>query len=226
MDSVQENNMRALVFGATGLVGSELLDLLRNATQYKEVLVFSRKPMDSLPSHFKNIVAPNFLAPELKNYFQSGDRVFCCIGTTRKKTPDLTEYKKIDHDIPVFLAACCAEKDCAFLLVVSAIGANAGSSNFYTRMKGEMQHEVTQYFGDKSYFFQPSLLLGNRKEFRLGEKVGIVLFQLISPLFVGKLKRYQGIEARKVAEAMMFVAQKGYGLQHIPNELMLEGLHD
>lgn len=221
-----ENGMRALIFGATGLVGSELLGLIKNSNDFSEVLVFSRKPIAALPEHCKNMVLSDLLTPEIQTYFKEGDKVFCCIGTTRKKTPNLDEYKKIDYEIPVFLAECCAKNNCASLMVVSAIGANPNSSNFYTRMKGEMERDTLLRFPKKSYFFRPSLLLGNRKEFRLGEKLGIAIFQLMSPLFFGKLKRYKGIEAKKVASAMLSVSQKGFSSSIVSNEQMLAGFND
>ncbi|MDX5320276.1 MAG: nucleoside-diphosphate sugar epimerase, partial [Bacteroidota bacterium] len=108
------------------------------------------------------------------------------------------------------------------LLIVSAMGSNAGSSNFYQKLKGEMERDALDIKSSGTYFFKPSLLLGNRNEKRFGEKIAQFLFFFLNPFFVGPLKKYKAIQANTVAKAMIHVANKGYASAFIENDLIFE----
>lgn len=208
---------KALVFGATGLIGKQLIEQLRNSDHYKEVAAVVRKEIN-LPDGVKPFRF-NFSdwAP-LTNGLDEFTDVFCCIGTTRKKTPNLEEYKAIDYGIPTQIAASCAKAGCRSLHVVSAVGANKDSANFYTKLKGEMEAEVTRIFPD-AYLYRPSLLLGNREETRIGEKVGIFLFSVLGPIIPSA---YKGIHAAKVAQNMLATAQQLSQQRILDNTKMLQ----
>jgi uncharacterized protein YbjT (DUF2867 family) len=132
----------------------------------------------------------------------NGHALFCCLGSTKSKTPDMSIYRKIDHDYPVKLAQIAKQNQMPHYHLVSAIGANSKSLNFYTKMKGETEQEI-QLVGIKSlHIYQPSLLTGNRKEHRLAEGVATTIMKVIDPLLIGGLKKYRSIAAITVATAM------------------------
>lgn len=201
---------KALVFGATGLIGSHLVKLLVKSNEYKEVILFTRKPLESTTPKVK-VVAFDFDKWEgVEAYFTPNAKVFCCIGTTKAKTPGHEEYRNVDFGIPVKIAEFAARGSCRGMLVVSALGANEGSLNFYLKTKGEMEKEVEGKGIRETYFFRPALLLGERNEIRRGEDFGKMMNGILSPILFGGLKKYRGIEAIVVARAMLKVSRNGY----------------
>jgi len=136
--------------------------------------------------------------------------VYCCIGTTTKKTPDKTLYKQIDYGIPVAAATLSKENNIPTFMVISAMGANKNSSVFYNKTKGEMEQDVLAQNITNTYVLRPSLIGGERQERRLLEKIGLAIFQVIEPLFIGKLKQYKIINAETIAEAMINLANSNH----------------
>ena len=195
----------AIILGATGLTGSMLLELLIKDNRYKNIISFSRKELKNMPTkvtqHLGNLL-------ELENFKKDfiADEVFCCIGTTAKKTPDKKLYKAIDYGIAVNAAKLSKANNINTFLVVSALGANANSSIFYNKTKGEMQRDVLAQNIPNTYILQPSIIGGNRKETRIGEKIGLGVFKLFQPLLIGKLKKYRMIEAETIAQSMLNLA--------------------
>jgi len=195
----------AIILGASGLTGSILLQKLLKDERYETIKLFSRKEIDNLPSKVIQYVGNLFELENFKKYFKA-DEVYCCIGTTAKKTPDKTIYKAIDYGIPVTAAKLSKENGINTFSVVSALGANAKSSIFYNKTKGEMEQEVLSEKIENTYILQPSIIGGNRNENRIGEKLGLALFKLIQPLFIGKLKKYRITEAEHIAQTMINLA--------------------
>lgn len=195
----------AIILGATGLTGSILLKKLLNDNRYEIIKLFSRKKIDGLPSKVKQFVGDIL---DLENFKQdfTADEVFCCIGTTAKKTPDKTLYKKIDFGIPVTAAKLSKANGIPAFLVVSALGANATSTIFYNKTKGEMEQAVLSEKIERTHILQPSIISGNRQEKRIGEKIGLFAFKLLQPLFLGKLKKYRITEAEHIAQTMINLA--------------------
>ena len=195
----------AIIIGATGLTGAILLEKLLNDDRYKTIKLFSRKEIEGMPSKVKQFIG-NIL--ELENFKKDfiADEVFCCIGTTAKKTPDKELYKRIDYGIPVTAAKLAKENEINTFLVVSALGSNANSSIFYNKTKGEMELEVLKQNIPNTYILRPSIISGDRNENRIGEKVGLVIFKLLQPLFIGKLKKYKTIKAKEIAQSMINLA--------------------
>lgn len=195
----------AIILGATGLTGSILLKKLLNDNRYEIIKLFSRKEIDGLPSKVKQFVGDIL---DLENFKQdfTADEVFCCIGTTAKKTPDKTLYKKIDFGIPVTAAKLSKANGIPAFLVVSALGANATSSIFYNKTKGEMEQAVLSEKIERTHILQPSIISGNRQEKRIGEKIGLFAIKLLQPLFLGKLKKYRVTEAEHIAQTMINLA--------------------
>jgi uncharacterized protein YbjT (DUF2867 family) len=132
----------------------------------------------------------------------TGHALFCCLGSTKKKTPDLEVYRKIDYDYPVKMAQLANQNNVDQYHLVSAVGADSNSSNFYTKMKGETE-EAIQAVGLKClHIYEPSLLTGDRKEYRLTEKIAAILMKVIDPMLLGSLKKHRSIPAETVAMAM------------------------
>jgi uncharacterized protein YbjT (DUF2867 family) len=192
---------KAVIAGASGLIGSELLQLLLQSQQYDEVLALVRNEM---PVSHKKLLQLVVDFDRLEEYKASitGHAVFCCLGSTRSKTPDLSIYRKIDHDYPVILAQIARQNNIPHYHLVSAIGASSKSSNFYTKLKGQTEDDIQQIDIQSLHIYQPSLLTGNRKEFRLAEKIATIAMKVIDPLLIGPLKKYRSIPAVTVAQAM------------------------
>ncbi len=193
---------KVIIAGATGLVGNLLLELMLHHPDISEVLVLSRKQLPLQNQKLKQLIID---FDRLEDYQAeiNGDAVFCCLGTTRKKTPDLKEYRKIDHDYPVALAKTAAKNSIAQFHFISSLGANPNSFAFYTKIKGETERDIKAIQIPSIYIYQPAFLVGNRKEKRFGERFGMKLFQLINVFLVGRLKKYRSIPAEVVAKAMI-----------------------
>ncbi|MCK0472240.1 oxidoreductase [Halalkalibacter sp. APA_J-10(15)] len=196
----------ALIVGATGLVGRELLKMLLKKGNYDKVVAIVRRPLKIADQKLTEIVTDFDKLDESVIDFHVDD-VFSCIGTTIKKAQSKDVMYRIDVTYPLRVAKLSRKAGAKKLLFVSAMGANAKSSIFYTRIKGELEGEVQKLGYDSIAIFRPSLLLGERAEFRFGEKTAEVMFRALSFLFVGPLRKVKGIEAKTIALAMYDVAQ-------------------
>lgn len=195
----------AIILGASGLTGSLLLQSLIQDDRYETVKLFSRK--DSKITNPKVVEkVGNLLELESFKTDFTGDEVYCCIGTTTKKTPDKTLYRNIDFGIPVSAAKLAKQQNINTFLVVSAMGANPKSNIFYNKTKGEMEQAVLAEKIPNTYILRPSFIGGERKESRIFERIGLVVFKIIQPLFLGKFKKYGIIEAKSIAKAMITLA--------------------
>ena len=195
----------AIILGASGLTGSILMNKLLTDDRYDIIKIFSRK---SLSNHNPKIIEKTcnlFELEELIDDFKA-DEVYCCIGTTAKKTPDKKVYKRIDYGIPVSAAKLCEENGINTFLVVSSLGADFNSSIFYNRTKGEMERDVNKANIANTYILRPSIILGNRSEKRMGESIGVTVIKFLKFFLIGKLKKYRAIDAEKIAQAMIELA--------------------
>lgn len=195
----------AIILGATGLTGNLLLQKLIIDENYTSIKLFSRKKIEGLPLKVKQYIG-NVIELEAFKADFTADEVYCCIGTTAKKTPNKKVYKQIDYGIPVTAAKLSKENSIPTFLVISAMGANKKSNVFYNKTKGEMEHDVLEQHIKNTYIVRPSLIGGERKERRILEKIGITIFKVIEPLFIGKLKQYKIINAESIALAMVHLA--------------------
>jgi uncharacterized protein YbjT (DUF2867 family) len=190
----------ALILGATGLVGRQVVKQLTSASEYKEVHLLVRRPVDKTnPKQIVHVVDFDSLVEES---FPQVDDVFICIGTTIKKAKTKEAFKKVDFDYPLKVATMARNKGASRLLVISAIGADHSSRVFYSRVKGEMEEALKKLSYPHVDIFRPSLLLGEREEFRLGEKMGEVGVKLLKPVLAGPMRKYRGIKDAVVARAM------------------------
>ena len=191
----------AIVFGATGLIGGHLLHELLDDPAYANVTAVVRRDIGIQHPKLKQLVADYLSIPEVGHQLIADD-VFCCLGTTKKKTPDLEEYYRIDHDYPVAAARYTYQRGAKAFFLVSALGADERSGNFYLRMKGETERDIIGVGFERVHVFRPSLLMGTRRESRLMEQVARVCFELVNPLLISRLSKYRAIPAPWVARAM------------------------
>ena len=196
----------ALIVGATGLTGQSLLALLLEDSHYNRVVILTRK---ALPQQHSKLEQYTVDFERLEDYQEHmvADDVFCCLGTTIKKAGSKENFKKVDYHYPVNVAEICLKQGAQQFLIVTAIGADAHSNIFYNRVKGEVEATLKKMPYAGMGIFRPSLLLGSRAEKRFGEYAGKLLFKLVGFMMVGKLKRYKGIAASKVAKAMAVEAK-------------------
>ena len=206
----------AIIVGATGLTGSILLQKLIENDRYESIKLFSRSKIEGLPNKVTQFIGDLLKLDQFKADF-TADEVFCCIGTTAKKTPDKTLYKQIDYGIPVVAAKLSKENNIPTFLVISAMGANKKSTVFYNKTKGEMEQDVLEQDIKNTFILRPSLIGGKRNEDRLLEKIGLVVFKIIQPLFIGKLKKYRIINAESIAKAMIILAHNTSNTEVIIN---------
>ena len=196
----------ALVFGSSGLVGQQLVQQLIQNSAYQKIKLFVRKTpkiqnpkIEIVNTNFDNI---EILSPEIK-----GDDCFFCIGTTKKNSPDKTEYQRVELDLPKKVANLAKKNNIHSFIFISSGYANSKSSGDYLRFKGLVEEELISLNFNNLGILRPSFLLGNRKEKRIGEKIGIIIFQILSPLMIGPLKRMKPIHVKTVAGAMIKIAQ-------------------
>lgn len=203
---MNRNNKTAILLGASGLVGSFLLDILLDSEEYTSVVIFVRKEISRKhPKLVEHIIDFN----ELDKYagLVQGDDLFCCLGTTIKQAKTREAFKQVDYYYPVKFAEMAKQNGVSQFLMVTSIGASAGSSVFYLKTKGECEESVREINIPSTSVFRPSSLLGPRKVVRRQEKIGEVVMKIFSFCLVGKLKKYKPIQAGKVAYGMYTVAQ-------------------
>jgi len=197
----------AILVGASGLVGGELLNFLLQGEQYSKVIVLGRRPLNITHPKLEEIIVDFEYLDEYKESF-SVDDVFCCLGTTIKKAKTKEGFKKVDVDYVLSLARIAKEMKVEKFLIVSSMGANQGSAIFYSKMKGLVEESLKKIGFNSLHIFRPSLLLGKRQEVRSGEAAASVLSQLLLFMFRGPLRKYRPIDAKVVAKGMYRAAQK------------------
>lgn len=201
--------MKAAVAGSTGFIGNILLGLLKQDEVFSEVQVLSRRPLD-LSDKFTMLVGDisgQKLAPV--------DVAFCALGTTIATAGSQDAFYKVDHDMVIAFAKNAKEAGAKTFVLVSSVGANAKTSNFYLKVKGETERDLEAVGFDSLIILRPSMLMGERKEFRLGELIGKGAMTLFNPLMIGSLGKYKGIEGRTVAKAMVRLAKENLKGVHI-----------
>jgi uncharacterized protein YbjT (DUF2867 family) len=196
----------ALIIGSTGLIGLQLLDFLLESNDYLKVITFVKRDTGiKHPKLTQHVI--DFDKPETYNDLVVGDDFFCTIGTTIKKAGSKEAFRKVDFEYPRQFAAFTLQNKVKQFLIISSLGADAKSGNFYLKTKGEIQDFLKNCNFESVSVLQPSLLLGNRTEFRLGEKIGAFFMKTLSFLFLGNLKKYKPIEGKTVAKALLKIAQ-------------------
>ncbi|MCK9310720.1 MAG: NAD-dependent epimerase/dehydratase family protein [Bacteroidales bacterium] len=193
----------AVVFGGSGLVGMALIHELIADENYEKVTVVLRDYIPISDSKLEQLILMDFRhLLHLKGELNATD-YFCCIGTTIKKAGSQDAFIQVDFDIPTSIAHMASEFSIPNLVVISSLGANAASSNFYLRTKGKMEESVRKIYSGNLKFIRPSLLIGKRKELRFFECMAMAFMLLFGWLLIGPLRKYRGVYARDVAKAMI-----------------------
>jgi uncharacterized protein YbjT (DUF2867 family) len=205
----------ATIIGATGLIGGHILNLLLEDDYYSRIKVLVRRPVEF--DHPKvQVITIDFADPQsYKTAIAGSDAVFCAVGTTQKKVQgDKAAYRKVDFDIPVNAARYCKETGVPRFLLVSSVGADSKSGNFYLKLKGEAEDAIESLGLPSATIFRPSMLLGKRNESRPAESAAQAMSKGLSFLFPGK---YKPIQARDVAKGMIAASKKeiaGFNVLH------------
>lgn len=191
----------ALVLGGTGLVGSGLVRILEGMEEYSAIVVMGRRPLGQGGKKVREVIAD---MGSLKGY--SGefkvDDIFCCLGTTIKKAGSKDSFRKVDFDMPVEAARLGSMNGVKNFLVISSMGADKNSVFFYSRVKSEMEEAVKKFPFNAIHIFRPSLLLGERNEFRLGEKLAEWFAKPFSAILPENMKTSFPMPSSTVARAM------------------------
>ena len=195
----------ALVLGATGLVGGELVRLLNNDDAYTMITVPVRRNSD-LPGEKVQQHIIDFDRMEEQVHLFKVDDVFCCLGTTMKKAGSREAFKKVDYHYVVQAAKLAKDAGASQFLVITAMMANPRSSVFYNRVKGEVEEKLQTMGFDALHILRPSLLLGERNEQRFAEELGMKILPWLSFLMVGPAKKFRPVKAEGVAIAMKTAA--------------------
>lgn len=196
----------AVIAGATGLVGGELVKLLLGLREYSRVTVLVRRRINMTHPRLEQRVIDFEALGELPQELLAGADLYCALGTTRRKAGSKEAFRRVDYHYPMELARQAKRSGAARLLVISSIGADAGSLFFYTRVKGEVERDLRSLGLPALYLFRPSLILGDRGERRFGEGLGASLAKAAPWLFAGRLAAYKPVEAAVIARAMAAAA--------------------
>ena len=197
----------ALLFGSSGLIGGHLLNQLIQNNNYSKIKIFVRsEPEINDPK--VEIIKIDFNNLENHNEDIKGDDCFFCIGTTKQNSPDKNEYQRVELEVPKQIAQIAKSNLVNSFIFVSALYANPKSSGNYVRFKGMVEEELKRLNFTKLALMRPSFLIGDRKEKRVGEKIGIFVFKLLSPLLLGPLKKMRPIHSKIVAKAMVRAANE------------------
>jgi uncharacterized protein YbjT (DUF2867 family) len=199
---------RAVILGSTGLVGGHVLTLTCADAAYTNVLTLGRRDMPRAHEKHMHRVVDFSKSETLKDAFGTHDDVYCCLGTTIKTAGSRSAFRAVDYDYPRLAAELAKAAGTTQFLLVSALGANPYSSMFYNRVKGEVEQALTALQLESLSIFRPSLLLGERQEFRLGERLVSGPMRAVAKLMLGPLRKYRGIDAKDVARAMLNVAKR------------------
>ena len=196
----------ALLFGASGLVGSHVLNQLISNNSYSKIKLFVRSSIDISDPKIE-IIQTDFNNLENHREDIKGDDCFFCIGTTKQNSPDKSEYRRVELEVPKQIAQIAKSNSVNSFVFISSGYADPKSSGDYLKFKGEVEEELKRLNFPKLGIMRPSFLLGDRKEKRVGEKIGIFVFKLLSPLFLGPLKKMKPIDSATVAKAMIAITQ-------------------
>lgn len=198
---------KAIVFGASGLIGSQLVELLIEDPDYDKIILFNRRSLSyNSPKIDEHII--NFDEIDQFSDKIAGEAVFCTLGTTIKKARSIENFIKVDYDIPLKVAEIAKKNGINRYLLVSSIGANASSKNYYTKTKGRIEQELKNLYFEHLKILRPSLLVGPRKEFRLLELFSKILMGIFGIFLFWKLSKYKAIKSIDVAKAMIILSKR------------------
>jgi uncharacterized protein YbjT (DUF2867 family) len=197
----------ALILGASGLTGSFCLQNLLESECYGSITALVRTTIDIKHPKLKQVVVDFDLTAPMEKHYRGVDDVFCCLGTTIKNAGSQSAFRRVDFHIPTEAANMAAENGVKQFLAISCVGANNRSSNFYLRVKGEMEKGIGQFAFKSIHIFRPSLILGDRDEPRAGESLAKFFGKILSPFLSLGSAKYKPTDASGIAKAMVNAAQ-------------------
>lgn len=206
----RHDSRTAVVLGASGLVGGFCLRALVDDADYTRVLTFGRRELPPL-TRAKVTQRIADLANLNAEDFRGAQDVFCALGTTIRKAGSQEAFRKVDLELPLRAAQEALNAGAEQFVVVSSVGADPQSKNFYLHTKGELEQELAKLPFRAVHIFRPSLLIGKRQEFRLGESIAIKIAPALDLVTLGPLRRYHSIQAEIVGKAMVGVAKQETG---------------
>ena len=196
----------AIIFGSSGLIGNELFKTILLNNSYDKIKVFVRSLPD-INNPKVEIIKTDFLNLEKHKDKIIGDDCFFCIGTTKKDTPDKDEYRRVEYNIPVEVAKITKANSIKSFYYVSSIGANPNASSNYLKNKGQVEEELKNLNFSKLAIIRPSLLIGDRKSFRLGEVIFTPVMNTLTLFAFGNLKKYKPIKIQNVVKAILYISK-------------------
>ncbi|MNB81206.1 hypothetical protein D3C81_358280 [compost metagenome] len=205
----KKQSTTAIVAGATGLVGKQLVKLLLDHPAYLRVIVLVRRDLGiSHPKLVQKLISFDHLEEELDVGTVRQADVFCALGTTIRQAGSQEAFRQVDYVYPFILGKLAKKYGAAKMIIVTAMGSSDKSKLFYNRVKGELQRDLIQLNLPRLVILQPSFMLGNRDEKRLGERAGIIAFQLLRPFMIGPLSQYKAVHSADVSRVMVEAARR------------------
>lgn len=192
---------KVAILGATGLIGNQLLNIFIQDKEIGQIIVLNRSKLNCTDS--KIILQIQELQQINPALLEGVDALYCCIGTTRKKTPDLNDYRSIDYGITLNMAKAAKKAGVPEVHLISAMGANIKSRIFYNQLKAEIERDLLLLEFDRTLIYQPALLIGNRSEKRIGEKIAQWISPFLDSLLNEKMMKYHSVKAHELAGAML-----------------------
>lgn len=214
-------NKSALLLGSTGLVGSELLEQLK--PHYDRIIVLTRKLDRTATAPIEQHMVDFNKLDDVADLFKVDD-VYCCLGTTIRVAKTQEAFREVDYTYPLKAAQLAKAANANQFLIVTAMGADPRSSIFYSRVKGELEQSLLELSLPSLHIFRPSLLLGQRKQLRIVERIAIAMNPLLRFIMSGPLRRYRPIHASIVARGMWAAARSNSYGSHIYSSHEIEQL--
>ncbi|WP_340015483.1 oxidoreductase [Paenibacillus sp. FSL K6-1318] len=212
---------KAMVIGATGLVGELLVHNLLEHSAYSLVRVLVRRPLELQHPKLEQHVVDWEQLESQGHLFDGIDDLYCCLGTTIKKAGSQESFRQVDYHYPVRAATIAKQHGVLQMLVISSMGASAGSRVFYSRTKGEMEDALSDIDFQSLHIFRPSLILGDRNEKRLGEQMAAHAMKLLDRWMKGRVDKYRAVHAATIAQAMTNIALVQTKGNHVyPNDVI------
>lgn len=212
---------KAVVVGATGLVGGYVVRELLVQKEYSRVMVVGRRHLDIKHPKLEQALIDWEHPQQAAFAFEGVDDVFCCLGTTMKKAGSKKQFRRVNLDYPVLTARLGKEAGAVQMLAISAMGADSNSRVYYSHIKGETEEALAAIGLPALHLFRPSLILGARSERRFGEAAAAVVMKALDGMMTGKLAPYRAIPAPVIARAMVRIAlAQASGVHIYPNDII------
>jgi uncharacterized protein YbjT (DUF2867 family) len=201
----------SIIVGSTGLVGGNVIKVLSNKKQ--RAIALTRRSIPNLPPNITEMII-DFDAFEKNGSLPSCNNVFICLGTTIKTAGSKENFRKVDIDYCLSIARKAKESGAETLSLISSIGANSSSKNFYLRTKGELEESIQRIGFSTVNIFRPSFLVGERSEKRLAEKIAINLAKIMDLFLIGTASKYRSVKAESLAKTMVLKADNKSGVNY------------